>query len=100
MGRKNYEPDFVVETRTHKYLLEPKRHDLIDIEEVILKEQAAHHWVDGANFVESQQEGGKPWRYILIPDNRISSTTTLESLWEDNQTRNYPSNESFSEVNL
>ncbi len=99
-GGRTYEPDFVVETRTHKYLLEPKRQDLIDIEEVVLKEQAAHHWVDGANFVESQQEGGKPWRYILIPADRISSTTTLESLWEDNQTRNYPSNESFSEVNL
>jgi type III restriction enzyme len=97
-GGRTYEPDFLAETESHKYIIEPKRDDLIDSEEVLLKEQAAHVWCADANEVEAEQEDGKPWRYILIPGSIITAATTLQVLWEDHRTRKFPSGEPFNQV--
>lgn len=74
-----YEPDFVVETHTHKLLCEVKRHcDLTD-PTVIEKANAATHWCALASQ-HAKTHAGKEWKYILIPHDEISITTTLSAL--------------------
>ncbi len=74
-----YEPDFVIETNTAKYLAEPKRSDLMNDPDVLAKADAAVRWCKHASDHE-KQNSGKPWHYLLIPDNGINSTMTLAGL--------------------
>lgn len=74
-----YEPDFVVETTECKYLCEPKRADQIGTEEVQAKARAASTWCQQATE-HAQKYGGKPWRYLLIPHDRIQENMTLKGL--------------------
>jgi type III restriction enzyme len=78
-GDDTYEPDFVVETRTRKYLCEPKRADQIASVEVGNKARAAAQWCRHATDHESAH-GGKPWSYLLIPHDAIDVSATLRSL--------------------
>ena len=71
---------------------------MMDSEEVLLKEAAAHLWCADANEAEVGQEDGKPWRYLLIPGSIITAATMLEDLWNDTRTRNFPSGEPFNQV--
>jgi len=78
-GDEAYEPDFVVETKTAKFLCEPKRSDEMNDAEVVDKAKAAVEWCKYAT--EHQKEyGGKPWSYILIPHDVISDNKTLSGL--------------------
>jgi type III restriction enzyme len=74
-----YEPDFVVETSTVKYLSEPKRASEMTDEEVLEKARAAIAWCERATQHELEH-GGKPWSYLLIPHNQITDTRTLQGL--------------------
>ena len=74
-----YEPDFVVETSDRKYILEPKRRDEVNDQIVQDKAIAAIHWCQNATSHETQH-GGKPWSYILIPDDAILENATLAGL--------------------
>ena len=74
-----YEPDFVVETRTTKFICEPKRADQIDTNDVQAKARAATAWCKHATEHELQN-GGKPWKYILIPHDAITASATLQGL--------------------
>jgi type III restriction enzyme len=74
-----YEPDFVVETATAKYLCEPKRADQIDTPEVQAKARAAVDWCRHATRHE-QEHGGKPWTYVLIPHDAVRASSTLAGL--------------------
>lgn len=76
---RNYEPDFVVEC-VHEYLLvEPKRADQVNTDEVQLKARAARRWCGYANqYAEINQ--GKPWSYLLLPDESIVLGKTLAGL--------------------
>ncbi len=74
-----YEPDFVVETRTHKYLCEPKRRDQVDDETVQKKARAAATWCRHASE-HAQANGAKPWAYLLIPHDAFNAATTLQTL--------------------
>jgi len=76
---QGYEPDFVVETGTHKYLCEVKREGELDDDEVQAKARAAVRWCQFATQHENQH-GGKPWSYLLIPHNAISASATLQGL--------------------
>jgi type III restriction enzyme len=78
-GDRTYEPDFVVETATAKYLCEPKRADEKDDEEVQKKATAAAEWCYHATQHE-RAHGGKPWTYLLIPHDAINDSATLKSL--------------------
>jgi len=71
-----YEPDFVVESRTAKYICEVKRAD--DIEERIVnaKKKSAEEWCENASAHE-KLVGGKPWTYHIIPHNVILSSSTF-----------------------
>ena len=57
-----YQPDFVVETATARYLCEPKRASEMSDEVVLLKARAAVLWCKQASTVSE-----KPWEYLLIP---------------------------------
>lgn len=74
-----YEPDFVVETDDVKYLCEPKRATEIDTPEVQDKARAAATWCQHATD-HANQNGGKPWVYLLIPHDAISENKTLKGL--------------------
>ena len=70
-----YQPDFVVETTTDRFLCEPKRASEMSDETVLLKAKAAALWCQHASTVSD-----KPWRYALIPHDVIERNATLGSL--------------------
>lgn len=76
---REYEPDFVVETATRKFLCEPKRRSEMEDETVRAKARAASNWCLAATRHE-QEHGGKPWSYLLIPHDAITASMTLSGL--------------------
>jgi type III restriction enzyme len=78
-GDNDYEPDFVVETKTEKLLCEPKRADQMRDQVVLAKARAATTWCKHATSHE-KDNGGKPWRYLLIPHNAIADNMTIDGL--------------------
>ena len=75
----SYEPDFVVETPTYKYIVEPKQASLINDANVQAKKQAAVTWCENASKHELSN-GGKTWIYVLIPHTAILPSATLSGL--------------------
>lgn len=76
---ERYEPDFVVETKTEKLIVEIKaRRDLED-ETVKAKAKSARTWIGHAN-VHARTHNGKPWRYALVPHDAILENVTLAGL--------------------
>ena len=71
----DYEPDFVAETETTRYLCEPKRASNMEDSEVVAKANAAAVWCQNASTFE-----GKPWVYLLIPDDAINEAQTIDGL--------------------
>ena len=76
---KLYEPDFVVETKTTKYLCEPKRANEMTDTVVLAKADAAATWCKYAT-IHANENGGKPWCYLLIPHDQIQDQMTLAGL--------------------
>ena len=74
-----YEPDFVVETETEKLILEPKaRKEMGDVD-VQAKARAAARWCGYASE-HARTNGGKPWRYALIPHDAMEGGATAKGL--------------------
>lgn len=71
-----YIPDFVVETKTTRYLCESKSKDEMKDEAVLAKARAATLWCQRA----TEHAGGKPWKYLLIPHDAIDASKTLAGL--------------------
>ena len=76
---RNYEPDFVVETEDTIYLVEVKAEkDLTDSDVIAKKKrgilycETVTHW--------SEANGYKPWKYLLIPANKIYANSTFKTL--------------------
>lgn len=67
---QNYEPDFVVETTDAYLIIEPKRADQIDHDDSRAKAKAAVRWCGFASE-HAASNGGKPWAYLLVPDDQI-----------------------------
>lgn len=78
-GGNLYEPDFVVETTGSRFLVEVKRGDSMDDEEVLAKMRAAIVWCEHATE-HTKTTDGKPWRYLLIPDGAIRDNMSLDGL--------------------
>lgn len=74
-----YEPDFVVETATEKLMCEVKAASEMDDPDVNAKAVAAVMWCQHASEHESSIQG-KPWRYLLIPHDKINASATLAGL--------------------
>lgn len=76
---KRYRPDFVVETDQAIYIAETKRKDELNNHEVQEKKKAALKYCKHATDY-TLQNGGKPWKYLLIPDNEVSYSTSFDYL--------------------
>lgn len=70
------EPDFVVETKTEKLMCEPKRANAMTDETVFAKANAGATWCVHATD-HANENGGKPWRYLLIAHDQIQEQMTL-----------------------
>jgi type III restriction enzyme len=79
LNGQNYEPDFVVECRNHYLLIEPKRADQMNADEVQLKARAARRWCGYANE-HAKNNCNKLWFYLLIPHDSITLGRTLANL--------------------
>ena len=74
-----YQPDFVAETENTIYMLEPKASNQMEDEIVLAKKEAAIKWCKNASDYAGAN-GGKPWRYVLIPHTAIAVNMTLDGL--------------------
>jgi type III restriction enzyme len=79
VDQREYQPDFVAETKERIYLLETKARDEMASAEVVVKKDAAVRWCDNAAG-HSAKNGGKPWSYVLIPHDAVAENMTLAGL--------------------
>lgn len=79
ISQHDYQPDFVAETEDCIYMLEPKAKNELTSPEVLAKKDAAVLWCNRAT-THALSNGGKPWRYILIPHDVIAENMTLAGL--------------------
>jgi len=75
----SYEPDFVAETKSAKFLCETKSAAEMTDKEVQAKARAALEWCKNA-IAHELKHGGKPWSYLLVPHDIISDNKTLQGL--------------------
>ena len=76
---RRYDPDFVVECRDCKMIIEVKASDKMTDVEVQEKARAAQKWVSVANGFVNEADG-KAWHYILLDEKDVSQSLTLQSL--------------------
>ena len=74
-----YQPDFVAETDSFIYMLEPKSRAELTADAVIAKRDAAVKWCKQASD-HAKTYQGKPWKYLLIPHDVIAENITLAHL--------------------
>ncbi len=77
--QREYQPDFVAETKDNIYMLEPKMRKDMEDQEVIRKKDSAVSWCKHASD-HASKNGGKPWKYLLIPHDLIAENITLKGL--------------------
>lgn len=75
-----YRPDFVVETKTERLIIETKRKSDMDDLDVRRKADAASLWCWIATEHHAKKHGDKPWRYALVPDDAVQPNATLDGL--------------------
>lgn len=78
-GSKRYEPDFIVETADAIYMVETKAATNVSTDEVQQKKAAAEEYCRHASEFTAEN-GGKPWRYILLPHDVVDRTASFEYL--------------------
>lgn len=74
-----YQPDFLVETDQEMLICEVKARNELDDPIVKAKAGAARLWVAEANKVASEI-GKRLWRYVLIPHDAITESSTLQGI--------------------
>lgn len=74
-----YQPDFVAEIDAAILMMESKRLSDVDDDDVVAKKAAAEVWCRHATDWTRQHEG-KPWRYVLIPHDRVAENMTISGL--------------------
>lgn len=74
-----YYPDFVVETKDNKFIVEVKKEADIDSKVIQDKAAAVVKWCKYATDHELKHEG-KPWSYLLIPHTDVQENMTIEGL--------------------
>ena len=78
-GSRRYEPDFVVETGSCIYLVETKAAKDVNDADVQDKKRAAEEYCKNATEY-TKENGGKPWRYILIAHDVVDRTMSFRYL--------------------
>ena len=76
---KRYEPDFIVEINDAIFMVEVKRSDQTEDRAVLDKKSAAERFCSYATQFTSAN-GGKPWRYLLLPHNEVNRTSSMNYL--------------------
>ena len=76
---RRYHPDFVVETDSAIYLVETKKEKDVDSSDVQEKARAAVQYCAHATEFTTRN-GGKPWKYILIPHNAVKINMSVDNL--------------------
>jgi type III restriction enzyme len=79
IDHREYLPDFVAEAAENIYLLETKARNELDSAEVQAKKDAAIEWARHATE-HARKNGGKPWRYLLIPHDVVAENMSLSGL--------------------
>jgi type III restriction enzyme len=79
VNQPEYIPDFVAATDKHNLLIETKAAKDMESQDVKAKADAAVIWCKNASAY-STQNGGRPWRYLLIPHDIVASNVTLVAL--------------------
>lgn len=74
-----YQPDFVAETESGIYMLEPKARNEMEDPVVLAKKDVAVAWCKNAADHTATCEG-KPWKYVLIPHDSIAENIMLDYL--------------------
>ena len=72
---KQYNPDFLVETKDAKYMIEVKAANQTDQEDVLEKAHAGIKWCECASQVDAD---GKKWEYRMVPGDKISIGNTFK----------------------
>lgn len=80
---KRYEPDFVVETKDAIYMVETKKKSEIDSEDVQAKAKAALLYCKNASEFTTAN-GGKPWKYLLIPHDAVKTNMSFSKFTIEN----------------
>jgi type III restriction enzyme len=79
VNQPEYIPDFVAATAELNLLIETKAEKDMEATDVISKRDAAVLWCKNASDY-STKNGGKPWRYLLIPHTAIAVNMTIDGL--------------------
>ncbi len=80
---RQYRPDFVVEMADRIYLVETKRADETEAANVVEKAHAAREYCRWAT-IYNQQNGGKPWEYVIVPHNEVQFSATVGRVLNQN----------------
>ena len=83
---RQYHPDFVAETEDTIYMIETKKEADIETSDVQEKTAAALLYCNNASEFTTQN-GGKPWKYILIPHNAVMFNMSFETLAQQFEVR-------------
>ncbi|NLT52255.1 MAG: DEAD/DEAH box helicase family protein [Ignavibacteria bacterium] len=78
---RQYRPDFITEALDCIYMIEIKKEGDIDDSEVQDKAKAAKEYCKYASEYNSVN-GGKPWKYVLIPHNAVLFNMSIKYLFE------------------
>ena len=71
---QQYTPDFLVETRTGKYMVEVKAASEAEDKDVLAKAKEGMNWCHHASIIDPDK---KQWRYRLITDSNIAVGNTF-----------------------
>ena len=78
-GANRYEPDFIVETADTIYMCEPKASNKMRDADVLEKQEAAEEYCRAASEF-NVENGGKPWKYVLISHDEIRPQSSFTYL--------------------
>ncbi len=78
-NRNLYQPDFVVETEETIYMVETKKQKETQSQEVEQKAKAAMVYCEHATE-HNLKNGGKAWKYLLIPHNVVTTQASFKGL--------------------
>lgn len=85
-GAHKYEVDFLVETADAIYMCETKAEKDVNDADVLAKAEAAREFCRHATEF-TQEHGGKPWRYVLIPHTLVDRSYSFSYLLGQNLLR-------------
>ena len=83
---RQYHPDFVAEAKDAIYMIETKKEADIETSDVQEKTAAALLYCKNASDFTTQN-GGKPWRYILIPHNAVMFNMSFATLSREHEVK-------------